>query len=296
MSHILSFKEFLEQTHSGEDFNNENLDEGALANIALGVLTTIASIGGVQGQVQNHITHGTPAPGQEKKENTEYVKIKYDSKLDSSRLASYIKLGWQLDATQLDSIFKAAKGTPIQMDTITVDASDMFDSGSFKLSENSQQKLDSLIKEINKDNLLIAHMHIESSTDKTPISPKMTAATGIEDNKDLSIARTKSIINFFEKHDMIKDTNKVTTNILIEQGKENDQSARYVKLVITVIPMPETKPGDKETLVIPTWWLSKVSEPHAKSHHIKIPGIKIDQHTHTVKNHNVFKSISCPKG
>ena len=163
----VSFDEFIGNTAQ------EKVDEGAFKNIALATLLGASSLAGMAGNKQGDGT-----------------KMKYLDVKSEKVMQNYLKLGWTLDSTSVDKYIDGAVETKeIQGDIYKIDLGQGFGSGLFDLNDDSKGKIDSSFDQIYADGSIVTKVGIESSTDKTPISARMTAATGIKDNTDLSERR-----------------------------------------------------------------------------------------------------------
>ena len=107
-----------------------------------------------------------------------------------------------------------------------------FELGGYKLTEEIKEKIKGQIEQMGG----VDSVQIESSTDKTPLTPRLKAdleSKGYSgDNKGLSKARSNAIRSFLMSLGINPDN--VTVVNLADEGKEGgyDPSARYVKLIL----------------------------------------------------------------
>lgn len=237
MSHIISYNEFV---------NQQKVDEGLLANIALGVLTTLASIGGAHAQTKTSEPHKS---------------VQHAKTTSEQRAVQLVNKGWQIDSTKLDTIWKTNPKAEVLVTEFNMDLSQGFESGRFKLNEESKKAIDSVFADLQEDGQIVTKIVIESSTDKTPISQRMQKETGIKTNADLSEARSNSIIQYLLEQGLVSKENakEIEKILLSEQGTKDDPTARYVKLVIYSMIPADVQPGGTEKEVT-TYYLSKENQ------------------------------------
>ena len=107
-----------------------------------------------------------------------------------------------------------------------------FELGGYKLTEEIKEKIKGQVEQMGG----VDSVNIESSTDKTPLTPRLKAdleSKGYSgDNKGLSKARSNAIKSFLMSLGINPDN--VTVVNLTDEGKEGgyDPSARYVKLIL----------------------------------------------------------------
>jgi hypothetical protein len=146
--------------------------------------------------------------------------------------------------------------------TIPFTESKFFESGKSMLTSEFKIKFDEEMSKINKDK--IVEIEIESSTDKMPLGKELKnylSKKGLSpDNKGLSINRANQVVELIKglgiPVEKTKITPKVEQGTVPEDPKEQlrrrklnlgyDDSARYVKLNITMSGEVEKIPGDEE--------------------------------------------------
>jgi outer membrane protein OmpA-like peptidoglycan-associated protein len=107
-----------------------------------------------------------------------------------------------------------------------------FELGGYKLTEEIKEKIKGQIEQMGG----VDSIQIESSTDKTPLTPRLKAdleSKGYSgDNKGLSKARSNAIKSFLISLGV--NPENITVVNLADEGKEGgyDPSARYVKLIL----------------------------------------------------------------
>jgi len=117
-----------------------------------------------------------------------------------------------------------------------------FELGGYELSENFKLIISEELQKITTNHVIVGIL-IESSTDKTPLTPKLKNLLKdegyTEDNQGLSKARANEIKKFLIKIGIDESLLKFTE--LSEMGKEGgyDPETRYVKLLISVETKPE---------------------------------------------------------
>ena len=233
-----------------EQYNNQ-LNEGWKTNILIGLL----SILGVEttmakNQVpitQQHLTTHT------------HLKNTADS---------FIKQGWTLDSTQIDTLYQETQAnkpeTTISVVRMKFDKNQYFESGKFTLSQEVQDSIRNTMNDISNQQGIITDIVVTSSTDKQGLTHNLQNLLKqmklTPDNQGLSKARNQSITNFLKSEFNVNDT-IITSQENFEQGSgEIDQSARFVSLDIyyltpVVNTPPAEAPPNKTTKT--TYFLSK---------------------------------------
>lgn len=239
---------------SYEQFKEENLQEG-IKDYLLGGLATLGSLG----------TPTQPAMGQSKTP-TEMVApatVKKDllgrpltqapsTKTETIKPNVYLQTAKLVNpSAKKDAEMKAKGYTVIWTDTVkstpkwglekgerkapTVMKSDndkFFELGGYRLTQEIKDRISNQVQQLGG----VDSVTIESSTDKTKLTPKLKAdleAQGYSgDNKGLSKARSNTIKRFLVELG-VEGANVKEVN-LADQGKEGgyDPGARYVKLIL----------------------------------------------------------------
>lgn len=192
---------------------------------------------------------------------------------------SFIKQGWSLDSTQVDSIFTKIKlekpDTMMMVSRLQLDKNQYFESGKFILLQNVKDSIYNSMINILNDKGIITDIVVTSSTDKQGLSVKLqTLLTSLgytADNQGLSDARNDIIRKYLTGELNVNDT-LITSKKMFEQGNnEIDQSARFVNVDIYYMQVTETiKPEQDSTSmkINKTFFLSKDKIPY-KSKHIR---------------------------
>ena len=150
------------------------------------------------------------------------------------RLKELKAKGWQIVWTESDTTTKwGLKGGQKKPGVEFKNDNDkFFELGGYKLTEEIKEKIKSQVEQMGG----VDSIQIESSTDKTPLTPRLKAdleSKGYSgDNKGLSKARSNAIKSFLMSLGINPDN--VTVVNLADEGKEGgyDPSARYVKLIL----------------------------------------------------------------
>lgn len=243
-----------------EEFtNNQVQEEIDWKNLAAAGLATIGSIVGspkASGQT-NEPTKVVQSVGVEKKDLLGRVLTSPPSTkaelIESNRRGKkYLLCHKFVNPTpQKDAELRAKGFVPVWTDTITstpkwgiqtpqrksptvmkTDNDKFFELGGYKLTNEVKERISKQVNDLGG----VDSVTIESSTDKTRLTPKLKADleskgyTG--DNKGLSKARSNAIKSFLVELG-VKGANIKEVN-LADQGKEGgyDPSARYVKLIL----------------------------------------------------------------
>jgi outer membrane protein OmpA-like peptidoglycan-associated protein len=190
-----------------------------------------------------------------------------------STVQSYLKQGWSLDSTQVDTIYAKVKAekpdTIVSVARLKLDKDQYFDSGKFGLS---QEVKDSISQTLNSINGVVIDIVITSSTDKQGLSinlqNQLKSLGYSADNIGLSKARAAGLEKYLTTLGVSDSLIRVQTQF--EQGSGTiDQSARFVSVDIYFLQITETiKPGEK---IVPkvnkTFYLSK--DVNYKHKHIR---------------------------
>ena len=150
------------------------------------------------------------------------------------RLKELKAKGWQIVWTESDTTTKwGLKGGQKKPGVEFKNDNDkFFELGGYKLTEEIKEKIKGQVEQMGG----VDSIQIESSTDKTPLTPRLKAdleSKGYSgDNKGLSKARSNAIRDFLTSLGINPDN--VTVVNLADEGKEGgyDPSARYVKLIL----------------------------------------------------------------
>jgi len=270
-TYIVSYDEFMQR--------QQKVDEGLAANIALGVLTTLASIGGAYAQ------------GKEAKTSVQHTKTQSEQKAVQLQ-----NNGWQLDGTKMDTIWKKAPKAEVIVNEFELDLSQGFESGRFVLNDASKKAIDSTFADLQESGQIVTKIAIESSTDKTPISQRMQKETGIKNNEDLSKARNESIIKYLKEQDLVTNDNAkdIEQCLLSEQGTKDDPSARYVKLKVYSINI-ENVEAKAESEEVTTYYLSKENKLKSPKK-IKHGTSKLKRSKKVNNFKNYMEAVKCPVG
>lgn len=221
--------------------------------------------------------------------------VNYSTVNDISTLKHRLKSGWALSSVTMDTIKQTIKKNPemvskVVWDTVTISMPplQMFEEGSFTLNPDIKDTISGILTQITAQDLVVAGIEIESSTDKQRVSPqkaKELEEKGFEgNNKGLSEARNAALKNFFVSKNG-GDTMKIKQTILYEQGKgvtgavdPQDPDARYVKVKIILFHI-EKSPApskDKDNVVVTQVIQGfKLVKPLPKLDPIKNPKIKV---------------------
>jgi len=239
-----------------KEFNNNQVQEEIdWKNLAAAGLATIGSIAGspqkASGQtktpteivksvdVSKKDLLGRPltAPPSTKTENLGKGKSLQTTKQvnpSEKKLKELKAKGWQIVWTESDTTTKwgLQGGNRKPGVEFKNDNDKFFELGGYKLTEEIKTKIKGQIEQMGG----VDSIQIESSTDKTPLTPRLKAdleSKGYSgDNKGLSKARSNAIKSFLMSLGINPDN--VTVVNLADEGKEGgyDPSARYVKLIL----------------------------------------------------------------
>lgn len=268
--------------HNFEDFLNEkynkDVNEGIKDWAAAGMMG-LASLGSMNAAASDKVPDNT-------------VTRTYQTSSETKRDLK-IEQGWTLDSTVVKTMIEETE-TEINIMESSLNLEQNFESGSWKLTESGQKSIDSLMNAIQKDGYIISNIQVESSTDKTPISTRMTQKTGIKTNKELSQKRNQSIINYLSEKGYLGN-NEVESNVLSEQGGENDVSARYVTLNVTSAKT-DIKPG-REGKEKTMYYFSKTHTKKSpqKTPHMSKSGAKLKGKTFQPTKAGKLEAVKCAK-
>lgn len=290
MNHIKPFNVFS---------NVEKIEEGALHNIAAGLLSLLAGFS----------TYGqSPVGSVHNKDGTTTSTIKRTFNVaDVSKqedLKSLLKSGWKQTYEEMDTLFEQTKikapNTEVHSIQLNAKKDELFESGKFQVSENLKKDIDSVLSEILSEDGVLTKINLTSSTDKQQIGSnlqKILSDSGYSpDNQGLSNARSENL----KKYIVSKDINDSLISIFRykEQGDTVDQSARYVTIDIFYLVQvaPQKEDSFDNTQVKKTVYLQKTFNKQHKEFkfktHINFP------HKHynlgKVGKHH-WKSLKCPR-
>ena len=242
-----------------EEFHNNQVQEG-IANYLLGGLATIGTMTGSPQQATGQIKSPTEivqsidgtkkdlcgrtlnAPPKVNKDNRYTEDLGKGRSLltlkeinpSEKRLKELNAKGWQIVWTESDTTTKWGLQSGQRKPGVEFknDNDKFFELGGYKLTEEIKTKIKGQIEQMGG----VDSIRIESSTDKTPLTPRLKAdleSKGYSgDNKGLSKARSNAIKDFLTSLGINPDN--VTVVNLSDEGKEGgyDPSARYVKLIL----------------------------------------------------------------
>lgn len=141
----------------------------------------------------------------------------------------------------------------ITYDTITmqIDNQQLFESGSFKISDKSIQSITDSLQKFKNDGLLITKVTVESSTDKQQLTDNLKnilkSKNYSSDNNGLSNARNDSFSKVIK--DVVGDV-EIKKEIKSEQGtSEVEQSSRYVKATFVCIHINKEKSANPKVTI-----------------------------------------------
>lgn len=218
MKHVKLFEEYT--------INQDELNEGFGKNILFAGLLSLMSMTGMANS-----GGGDPQLKKLKATTTSTQKVQELS-----------KTGWVIDSVTIDTLINKLSEKYQKVDTIKISLNlyENFESGSYNLSENGKTQITDTLIELNNDGYMITKIDIVSSTDKTPISKRMTSSTGIKDNKELSKKRNDAIKDYLVSNGYISEENSNMLNqqVLSEEGGLDDKNARYVTVNIYGIQVP----------------------------------------------------------
>lgn len=291
---------------------SEILEEGLLANIAVGLGLTIGSLTSVFSQTGelNNLKYS-----QDKKEALEQAmenpdvqeKLKELGVNDNNiakqierlqgkepsgfitkktisdvELKHLLKLGYHLTSIERDTIIKKLKDTApdheVHSISLKMDEDVLFESGKFQLSQTDSHNIKVTLDSIQKSGSVLIGVKIESSTDNQGISPRLKIILKnlgySQDNEGLSNARSNGVEVALNAFKV--SSSIIVKNVLFEQGSGIiDPSARYVVVVFDIVPPPPPIiPEPKDHIQIKTVY-SLILPLIKGSSKWKIPPIKL---------------------
>jgi outer membrane protein OmpA-like peptidoglycan-associated protein len=297
MRHLHSFNEY------------EKVDEG-LKDWLAGALMLLG--------VNSAYSQDLPKVGRQnidKKNYTLTIKKQYDDKdsivksRDEKRL---LRQGWTQVASTIDTLWNDIviknPDTTVYTLSLKFDNQVLFGSGKFEISTDTKQGLDSAFQQIIDQRGIITNVDIVSSTDKTPVGPKLKAtlkSMGLsQDNAGLSKARSSSISDYLVSGVTVDgeispiNDSLITTNNLVEKGNIDDSSTRYVYVNITFLSKRteegettvEKKPSQKTTI----YWTKEFKDEHKKTLKIKPLLTKYKLFNHGKIRNKKINTTKCP--
>jgi outer membrane protein OmpA-like peptidoglycan-associated protein len=243
MKHLHSFNEY------------EKIDEG-LKDWLAGALMLLST-----GSAYSQVTPKVGRQDIDRKHYTSTIKKEYGEKdsvkkvVDENRL---LKQGWTQIASTVDTLWNEtvenAPDSIVYTISLKFDNQVLFGSGKFDVSTEISQGLDSAFQQMLDQDGILTGVDIVSSTDKTPVGPKLQSTLkgmGLSpDNAGLSKARSSSIIDYLVsgvningEKSPINDT-LITVNNLVEKGTIDDQSSRFVYVNINFLGGKSIAIGD----------------------------------------------------
>jgi hypothetical protein len=237
-----------------EEFNNNQVQEG-IKDYLLGGLATLGSIAAtpqVSGQTKKPIEivksiddskkdlmgrtlTGPPSTKTEDLGKRKHLITTKQVNPSEKTLKDLKAKGWQVvwtEGGENQPKWGVKKGERKPGVEFKNDNDKFFELGGYKLTEEIKTKIKAQIEQMGG----VDSVQVESSTDKTPLTPRLKAdleSKGYSgDNKGLSKARSNAIKSFLISLGVNPDN--ITVVNLADEGKEGgyDPSARYVKLIL----------------------------------------------------------------
>jgi outer membrane protein OmpA-like peptidoglycan-associated protein len=289
MKNLKTYEDYIKESY---DFNANDVNESWKKNILLGLIGLLSfnsMASGANGNVKSTYDPETRV------HHSEVV-------LDNPKsVDAYIKNGWSLQATDVDTLYQEIKvkapETEVQSVSIKINKDNGFESGKFTITPETQDSLKSVMQYSLDNQLVLLKIDIKSSTDKQGLSDNLksilTSMKLSPDNQGLSAARSGAVKQVLDRFGI--DQSIINIINLKEQGdKEIDQNARYVqvdfifaqKIVSKTSPEPQATTHTTYTLTKD----NKASGTYKFSKdHSKITKLgKIENLAHSVKD------IVCP--
>ena len=230
--------------------------------------------------------------------------------MDEKRL---LKQGWTQVASTVDTLWNEtvtkAPDTTVYTISLKFDNQVLFGLGKFDISPEVSQGLDSAFQQMIDQGGVLTNVDIVSSTDKTPVGPKLQSTLkgmGLSpDNAGLSKARSSSIsdylvsgVNVDGEKSPINDT-LITVNNLSEQGSINDQSARYVYVNISFLSSQNVAGESDSVTKTPTekttvYWQKEYTKQKHHTFNFHFPKIKFHLFNHGKIGNKKIKPVKCP--
>lgn len=225
-----------------------------------------------------------------------------------------VKQGWQLNSTQIDTIWNdvviSLPDTIVETTTLGDDLGQFFKLGKFELTDETKEGIKQELEEIASNGGLVTGIHIISSTDKVPVTPglakKLNGMGLTGDNSGLAKARCNVISEYLESLGVVSgEDGIITIEPLAEQGKdlvtaqektEGDPNARKNIVEIEHIIVKQTiTPGETERRfkVKTTYDLSKDYKQKTKNIFKGKKSSKISKHGKMKKRKLSLKGVEC---
>jgi hypothetical protein len=223
-NNILKYNEFI-QYHSKQ--NLEIVEEGKIANITTAALMTLSSLFG-SAQPNNKVTDALPSNVKE---------ILHKTTDDKDELRRLELTGWKLTSTTVEKIYNGLPSSDVKVSEISFGEENFFESGAYKLNVTQMDSLKNMVQDIINDNGgIISSVKIWSSTDKQPLSKRLSDNLEKEgfsgDNKGLSTARSENVKEYLIGLG-IDETIFAENTIDYEVGdNEVDDNNRFTKVSI----------------------------------------------------------------
>ena len=237
LQHLQTFESYIASKQEQDELNEANFKTLALAGL-MGASALSVSGAGNKG-----------------KNDGEKDRIEFTTTNPTTARTKIEKGGFILDSI---SVIKELTKIPSKIiDTIhyTIPIANDFESSKFELSQNTKDSISKAFSDIESNSYNVLYMNVVSSSDATPISFRMTQATGIKNNIELSLKRSSAVSNYLRKSFGV-DSCSINIEKPIVGNKPDSEKDRYVTLeIVTTKITEETKAGlDKEET---TYYLSK---------------------------------------
>lgn len=273
MKKLQSFEDYIKENYDSSD----SMNEGRFQTLAMAALMGISALAakpamaGDRGKKINHMTKVVKSDAEKEK---------------------LMKRGWSVDSTTVETLIDTIQNDA-ELINIKLDLGQHFESGSWTLSEESKHDIDSLMENISLDKYTITDMRVESSTDKTPISSRMTQKTGIKNNKELSEHRNNAVIEYLKEKGYVSPENEVGSKVLFEQGSKDDVTARYVTLIVTGIRVEVNSVTSQTTDT--TYYMSRDYETGGSNIKKGDYKVKVKDQKFKKVDKSKLKAYACPR-
>jgi len=257
----------------------------------------------------------TPKDVSAQKNNGEPIKTIHRTVKTQKQSDVLVKQGWQLNSTQIDTIWNdvvvSLPDTLVETTTLSDELGQFFKLGKFELTEETKEAIKQELEEIAEKGGLVTGIHIVSSTDKVPVTTglaKTLKNMGVSgDNHGLAKVRCNVIAEYLEDLGVVSGNDGIITiEPLAEQGKdlvtakdklEGDPAARKNIVEIESIIVKQTiTPGEteKKFKVKTTYDLSKdVYKQKTKNIFKGKKSSKISKHGKMKKRKLSLKGVEC---